>query len=91
MEIFTVLFVLVVVLVSICSYWGYYYQYGKFGRYFLANMYRFKSSYLLMTILFGTRPFLKGIVHAFFFEHWTLQIWLLIGIEALVIFITILF
>ena len=91
MEIFTVAFVLVVVLVGICSYWGYYYQYGKFARYFLANMYRFKSSYVLMTILFGVRPFLKGIVHAFFFEQWTLQIWLLIGIEALMIFITILF
>ena len=91
MEIFTVVFVLLVVLVAICSYLGYYYQYGKFARYFLANMYRFKSSYLLMTILFGVRPFLKGIVHAFFFEQWTLQIWMLIGIEALAIIITILF
>ena len=80
-----------VLLVAICSYLGYYYQYGKYARYFLSNMYRFPSSYVLMTFVFGFRPFLKGVVHALFFEQWTVQIWLLIGIEMLMIFITILF
>ena len=82
---------LVVVLVTVCSYLGYYYQYGKHARYFLSNMYRFPSSYVLMTFVFGFRPFCKGVVHALFFEQWSVQIWLLIGIEMLMIFITILF
>ena len=82
---------LVVLLVTICSYIGYYYQYGKFARYFLSNMYRFPSSYVLMSFVYGARPFFKGVVHALFFERWILQIWLLIGIELLMIFITILF
>ena len=66
-KVFTVLFLLVVSGCALCSYWAYYSQYGKFGRYFLSNMYRFKSSYVLMTLAFGLRPFFKGLVHAMFF------------------------
>ena len=47
-------------------------------------MYRFESSYVLMIILYGFRPFLKGIVHAFFFDDWALQLWFLAGIELLI-------
>ena len=91
LQVFTVLFMLIVILVTICSYLGYYYQYGKYARYFLSNMYRFPFSYVLMTFVFGFRPFFKGAVHAFLFEQWTLQIWLLLGIELLMTFIVILF
>ena len=91
MEVFSIVFMFILILVTICSYSGYYYQYGKLARYFLSNMYRFKSSYVLMTIVFGIKPFLKGFVHAMFFENWFLQIWLLIGIESLVIVVIILF
>ena len=76
---------------TICSYWTYYYQYHKLGRYFLSNMYRFKSSYVLMTITYGCRPFLKGLAHAMFFENWNLQIWVLIGIEVSTLIIIVLF
>ena len=91
MQVFSIFFMLVVLLVTICSYLGYYYQYGKYARYFLSNMYRFPSSYVLMTFVFGFRPFLKGLVHAFFFEQWSLQIWLLTGIELLMVIIIIFF
>ena len=67
MQALTILFGLTILLVTICSYLCYYYQYGKLARYFLSNMYRFKSSYVLMTITFGIRPFFKGLVHAAFF------------------------
>ena len=62
-------FMLIVTGCTIASCWGYYYQYVKLARYFLSNMYRFKSSYVLMTITYGLRPFLKGLVHAVFFEE----------------------
>ena len=88
---FTILFMFIVLLTAITSYLFYYYRYEKLARYFLSNMYRFKSSYVLMTITFGLRPFLKGLVHAKFFDNWNLQIWLLIGIELAMIIIIILF
>ena len=90
-KVLTILFLFVVAGCALCSYWAYYCQYGKLGRYFLSNMYRFKSSYLLMTLTFGIRPFSKGLVHAMFFESWNLQIWLLVGIEALTLILIILF
>ena len=80
---FTILFMFIVLLTAITSYLFYYYRYEKLARYFLSNMYRFKSSYVLMTITFGLRPFLKGLVHAKFFDNWNLQIWLLIGSSLL--------
>ena len=63
----------------------------KLARYFLSNMYRFKTSYILMTVTFGVRPFLKGIVHALLFEHWLAQIWSLIGIEIAMVTIIVFF
>ena len=54
-------------------------------------MYRFKSSYVLMTLTYGCRPFFKGLVHAMFFESWNLQIWLLIGIEVCTLIVIVLF
>jgi hypothetical protein len=73
------------------SYAIYYSSYKKLARYFLANMYRFPTSYALMIILYGVRPFLKGSVHALFYENYVLQLGLLIGIEVLMIIITIAF
>ena len=63
------------------SYCLYYYKYGKLARYFLSNLYRFPSSYLLMIMVYGVRPFLKGIAHALFYEEWELQLWILSGVE----------
>ena len=47
-------------------------------------MFRFPSSYGLMVVLYGLRPFLKGAVHALLYDHWALQMWLLFGVELLV-------
>ena len=44
-----------------------------------------------MTVTFGIRPFLKGIIHALLFEHWIAQIWSLIGIEIVMVIIIVLF
>ena len=73
------------------SYIIFYSWYGKLARYFLINMYRFPSSYYLMILLYGIRPFLKGFIHAFFHHHFVLQIWLLIGVEVLVLTLTLSF
>ena len=70
-----------VVLASYASYFLYYQQYRKLARYFLVNMFRFPSSYALMVVLYGLRPFLKGAVHALLYDHWQLQMWLLFGVE----------
>ena len=52
------------------SYFIYYIQYGKLGKYFLVNLFRFPSSYALMLVMYGVRPFLKGAVHALLYEEW---------------------
>ena len=66
---------------STVSYFIYYAHYKTMARYFLVNLFRFPSSYALMIIMYGLRPFLKGVVHAVLFDNWELQIWLLIVIE----------
>ena len=58
------------------------------ARYFLNNLYRFHSSYVLMIIQYGVKPVLKGFIHAFLFEYWVLQVYLLLGMEVIVFFIT---
>ena len=64
---FTMIFFFIVVVCVTLSYLLYHYKYGKLARYFLSNMYRFPSSYILMIFIFGVRPFLKGVVHALLF------------------------
>ena len=59
-----------VTLGSIMVYPYYYSEYGKLARYFLNNMFRFQSSYILMALTYGVRPFLKGLIHAILYEHW---------------------
>ena len=44
-----------------------------------------------MTIVYGIKPYLKGAIHALFYDEWVLQIWLLIGVELLVVFIILVF
>ena len=86
-RLFQVLMILVfflVVLASYASYSLYYQQYGKLARYFLVNMFRFPSSYVLMAVLYGLRPFLKGAVHALMYYNWELQMWFLFGVELAV-------
>ena len=61
---FAIFFMFAVVFCTFCSYRLYYSYYVKLAKYFLSNMYRFKTSYILMTITFGVRPFLKGMIHA---------------------------
>jgi hypothetical protein len=67
---------------AFAAYGIYYVSYGKLGRYFLNNLYRFPSSYVIMTFLYGVRPFLKGFTHALFYENNFLQLWLLLSTEA---------
>ena len=70
---------------SFTIYGHYYAVYRKMARYFLVNMFRFPSSYYLMTLCFGVRPFLKGAIHALLYENWVLQIYLLILVECFIL------
>ena len=60
-------------------------------RYFLVNMFRFPSSYCLMMLCFGVRPFLKGVIHALLYENWELQIYLLMSVEVIILVLTLYF
>ena len=88
---FSIIFLFITFICMTSSYTIYYHRYRKLARYFLANMYRFPSSYVLMTIVYGVKPFLKGVVHALFYDQWVLQIWLLIGVEMMIVLIVIVF
>ena len=88
---FVILFMFVVLICSTTSYLFYHWVYGKMARYFINNMYRFQSSYILMVICYGLRPFLKGCVHALFHDRWELQLWLLSGIELSTVLVMLLF
>ena len=88
---FVILFMFVVLLCSTTSYLFYHWVYGKMARYFINNMYRFQSSYILMVVCYGLRPFLKGCVHALFHDRWELQLWLLSGIELSTVLVMVLF
>ena len=70
-----------VLIATFASYGFYYYEYIQLAKYFLANMFRFRTSYILMTLMYGVRPFLKGAIHALLFEHWVVQLWLLLAVE----------
>ena len=70
LQVLAILTFFLILMAAFCSYSMYYSEYGKLAKYFLCNMFRFPSSYILMTILYGIRPFLKGIVHAMMFDHW---------------------
>lgn len=80
-----ILMLVLVIIGTFSSYAVYYSEYGKLAKYFLCNMFRFKSSYVLMMITYGVRPFLKGITHSILYEKWEIQMWTLIGIEALIL------
>ena len=45
------------------------YCYGRLAKYFLDNVYRIKGAFSLMTLVYGVRPFLKGIIHALLSRH----------------------
>ena len=78
-------------IVTFHSYFHYYSEYGRLAKYFLANMFRFPSSYALMIIVYGLKPFAKGIIHAMLYEEWVAQIWSLLGIELLTVVIVCVF
>ena len=91
LQVLTVLIFFIVLMATFASYSHYYTKYGKLAKYFLANMFRFKSSYALMTIAYGVRPFLKGVVHALLYNNWVVQMWVLVGVEILILVIILVF
>ena len=60
----TIAIFFLVLIVTFASYGFYYYEYIQLAKYFLTNMFRFRTSYILMTLMYGVRPFLKGAIHA---------------------------
>ena len=91
LQVLTILIAFIVVMATFASYSHYYNQYGKLAKYFLANMFRFKSSYALMTIAYGLRPFLKGVIHALLYNNWVVQMWMLMGVETFILIIILVF
>ena len=54
-------------------------------------MFRFRSSYVLMTVAYGLRPFLKGAIHALLYNNWVVQMWMLIGVETFILVVILVF
>jgi ABC-type multidrug transport system fused ATPase/permease subunit len=73
------------------SYIIYYSFYQKLASYFLVNMYRLQSSFTLMTIAYGLKPMVKGLVHALLYDHFSLQLHLLLLAEFAGLLTTLLF
>ena len=69
MQVLGIFMLFLIVLAVASSYFLYLYKYGKLAKYFLANLFRFPSSYALMIIMYGIRPFLKGVSHAILYEY----------------------
>ena len=88
---FTLIVFFLVIFSVFSSYVLYYGWYGKLARYFLVNMYRFPTSYVLMIIIYGIRPFMKGITHALLHEQFFTQLHILSGIDILMIIIILTF
>ena len=85
MQVLMMVMLFLVVLGAFSSYFWYYREYGKLARYFLVNMFWFPSSYGLMILLYGFRPFLKGTIHALMFYHWPTQVWMLFATELVIL------
>ena len=84
LQVLVIFMFFLVILTTFASNSIYYYDYRKLAKYFLCNLFRFKSSYVLMTIMYGVRPLMKGTLHALLFEHWEIQIWCLLGVELVI-------
>ena len=69
-----VLFFYFVAAGSIGSYFLYKYFYSKLSKYFMTNVYRVKGAILIMTFIYGIRPFIKGIIHSNLYNYNTIQL-----------------
>ena len=76
-----ILFGFVFLLWGIFGFLCLYLLYGKLSKYFLENMFRFKSSIVFMTLCYAIRPMLKGFIHAFLYENGNTQLILLMTVE----------
>lgn len=76
-----VLFFFFVVAGSIGSFFLLYYSYQKLVKYFLVNTYRIKGALFIMTYIYGIRPFIKGLIHAYLYNYNSIQLASLASIE----------
>ena len=91
LQVLMVLMFFLTVVASFCSYFWYFREYREKAKYFLVNMFRFPSSYGLMIVVYGAKPFLKGSIHALMYAHWQTQVWMLFGTELLILIVVFLF
>ena len=82
-------FLLIMYIFSI--YFIYKFSYNNLSKYFLDSVYRLDSSFILVTIIYGYRPFLRGCIHALLFSFNNTQLFALAGIEGLTMFSLIFF
>ena len=54
-------------------------------------MFRFRTSYTMMIIAYGVRPFLKGVIHALMYEDWVAQMWMLVAVEIFILLVILVF
>ena len=73
------------VLYTIAIYHIYKHLYERLSKYYLNNLFRFGSSFVLMTLIYGFRPLFRGIVHALLYSHPELQLHVLALIELLTV------
>jgi hypothetical protein len=81
--VFSVVFFYFVMAGTISSYFLFYYFYGRLSKYFISNVYRINGAMAIMTYLYGVRPFIKGVIHAYLYNYNHIQLVSLSGVEFL--------
>lgn len=65
--------------------------YHRLSKYYLNNMFRFGSSFVLMTLVYGIRPLLRGIAHSLLYNHQIVQLHVLAVVELLTVVVMVVF
>jgi hypothetical protein len=77
---FSTLLFFITIFAAFGGYLLIYCRYGGLGKYFLLNMNNKTSSYVLMNLSYGIKPFVKGLVHSILFEEPCFQLYCLMAI-----------
>lgn len=84
---FVIFFGFFLLVFCVSGYTLYFHFYAKLSSYFLDNLYRLHSSFLIVTTIYGVRPLLRGIMHAFLGEYTVIQLFSIAGIDLVTIFL----
>lgn len=83
-SIFCIIYSFYLIIYSFCFPYFCRLAYKKLSRYFIDNLFRIKGCYLVMTLVYGVRPLLRGFAHTFY-DHHLFQLFMLFSIDVILI------